>query len=257
MRGGLCQRHGGVVSHRYGSRGDELQGARTADQDHPHLNESDDVRLDIVETISDAKGAPEGALGNLPFTERGATTTLTVHDQKTAVIGGLVADTISHETVKIPILGDIPLLGFLFRHTSDTKEKKDLVLVLTPYIIRDQEDMRRIVERRMEERQELLDHEALFADRPWREVPFEPTRGLLGAMRRMTKTLDAEREREEALLPQPPKTHEPTEPIRAAPVVPAGGAAAPRRQSPRRRPCGWSDRSTEQFVSLRNYAAQR
>ncbi len=148
----------------------------------PHLNESDDVRLDIVETISDTTGVAEGALGNLPFTERGATTTLTVHDQKTAVIGGLVADKISHETVKIPILGDIPFFGALFRHTSDAKEKTDLVLVLTPYIIRDQDDMRRIVERRMEERQELLDHQALFSDRPWREAPFERARGLLDAM---------------------------------------------------------------------------
>ncbi len=149
----------------------------------PHLNESDDVRLDIVETISDTTGITEGALGSLPFTERGATTTLTVHDQKTAVIGGLVADKVSHEVVKIPILGDIPLLGALFRHTNDAKQKTDLVLVLTPYIIRDQEDMRRIVVRRMEERQELLDHQALFSDRPWREAPLEPSRGLLATMR--------------------------------------------------------------------------
>jgi general secretion pathway protein D len=199
----------------------------------PHLNESDDVRLDIVETISDTTGVPEGALGTLPFTERGATTTLTVHDQKTAVIGGLVADKISHETVKIPFLGDIPLLGFLFRHTNDTKEKTDLVLVLTPYIIRDQEDMRRIVERRMQERQDLLDHQALFSDRPWREAPFERTRGLLGSIRHTTKMLAEQQEREDALLPRPPKTHEPTEPIELPPTAVVSGApAAPEPKSP-------------------------
>ena len=192
----------------------------------PHLNESDDVRLDIVETISDTTGVTEGALGNLPFTERGATTTLTVHDQKTAVIGGLVADKVSHETVKIPILGDIPLIGGLFRHTNDAKIKTDLVLVLTPYIIRDQEDMRRIVERRMEERQELLDHQALFSDRPWREAPFERTCGLLGSIRHTEKTMDEARAREEALLPRAPKTHEPSEPIELPPAPPAAVAPA-------------------------------
>jgi general secretion pathway protein D len=193
----------------------------------PHLNESDDVRLDIVETISDTTGVTEGALGTLPFTERGATTTLTVHDQKTCVIGGLVADKISHETVKIPFLGDIPLLGALFRHTNDAKEKTDLVLVLTPYIIRDQEDMRRIVERRMEERQELLDHQALFSDRPWREPPFEKARGLLGAIRHTGEALEDERAREEALLPRPPKVHEPSEPIELPPAIVESNAGSP------------------------------
>jgi general secretion pathway protein D len=189
----------------------------------PHLNESDDVRLDIVETISDTTGITEGSLGNLPFTERGATTTLTVHDQKTAVIGGLVADKVSHEVVKIPVLGDLPLIGALFRHTNDAKQKTNLVLVLTPYIIRDQEDMRWIVQKRMEERQELLDHQALFSDRPWREAPFERSRGLLAAIRQENEKVDMEREREEAALPQPPKTHEPGEAL-DLPLVPSATA---------------------------------
>lgn len=183
----------------------------------PHLNDSDDVRLDIVETISDTTGVAEGSLGTLPFTERGATTTMTVHDKKTAVIGGLVADKVSHESVKIPLLGDIPFLGALFRHTVDSKIKTDLVLVLTPYIIRDEEDMRRIVEQRMEERQELLDHQALFSDRPWREAPFERARGILGAMRAVDRSNALAREREEALLQGAPKTHEPSEAIELPP----------------------------------------
>ncbi|HEY8089987.1 MAG TPA: type II secretion system protein GspD, partial [Polyangiaceae bacterium] len=202
----------------------------------PHLNESDDVRLDIVETISDTTGVTEGALGTLPFTDRGATTTLTVHDQQTAVIGGLVADKVSHEAVKVPILGDIPLLGLLFRHTVDTRDKTDLVLVLTPYIIRDQDDMRRIVERRMEERQELLDHQALFSDRPWHTPEtFSTARGLLGMMRRSEQVAELERVREEALLPKAMKTHEGTEPLELPAVaVPgtAGMAAAPAEGKP-------------------------
>jgi len=180
----------------------------------PHVNESDDVRLDIIETISDTTGIPEGTLGNLPYTERGATTTLTVHDQQTCVIGGLVADKVSHEVVKIPLLGDLPLIGGLFRKTNDTREKSDLVLVLTPYIVRDQEDMRRIVEKRMDERQELLDHQALFSDRPIRPTKtFARARGLLGLIRRAEIAAEEEAANEAMLLRRPPKTHEPSEPV--------------------------------------------
>jgi general secretion pathway protein D len=190
----------------------------------PHVNESDDVRLDIVETISDTTGVTEGSLGTLPFTERGATTTLTVHDQQTTVIGGLVADKVSHEVIKVPILGDIPLIGMLFRKVADSHTKSDLVLVLTPYIVRDQQDMRRIVEKRMEERQEMLDHQALFADRPLRpSKTFSRARGLLGLMRREELAAEAQRAVEAALVQGPPLGHEPTEPIELPAVLGASG----------------------------------
>jgi hypothetical protein len=73
----------------------------------------------------------------------------------------------------------------------------------------------------MQERQELLDHQALFSDRPWREIPFERTRGLLGNIRATEKALVAEREREEALLPPPVKTHAGSEPLELPPTAPA------------------------------------
>jgi len=191
----------------------------------PHVNESDDVRLDIVETISDTTGVTEGSLGTLPFTERGATTTLTVHDQQTTVIGGLVADKVSHEVIKVPILGDIPLIGMLFRHVADSHTKSDLVLVLTPYIVRDQQDMRRIVEKRMEERQEMLDHQALFADRPLRpSTTFSRARGLLGLMRREEVAAATQQALEAALVQGPPLGHEPTEPIELPAVLGTSGA---------------------------------
>lgn len=148
----------------------------------PHIDESDEVRLDVTETISDI-GATHGTLGTVDFTERGAQTTLTVKDGHTAVIGGLVRDEVVHSSVKIPLLGDIPLLGALFRSTVDTTQKGNLVLVLTPHIIRSEEDMRRIFEERMQERQEFLDHYFVFRDGP--PVGFDPARGrgMLAAVR--------------------------------------------------------------------------
>ena len=143
----------------------------------PHIDESDDVRLDVQETISDitTDGPQGGTLGTINFNERGATTTLTVKDGHTAVIGGLVKDKVLHQTTKIPLLGDIPVLGALFRSSSDQVEKDNLVLVLTPHIIRNEDDMRHIFEQRMQERQEFLDHFFVFRDGP--PIGFDPARG--------------------------------------------------------------------------------
>src|SRR4029079_133004 len=58
---------------------------------------------------------------------------------------------------KVPLLGDIPLLGRLFRDTTHRKVKTNLLLFLTPYIIRDQQDFRRIFERKMRERQQFVE----------------------------------------------------------------------------------------------------
>jgi general secretion pathway protein D len=149
----------------------------------PHIDESDDVRLDVEETISDVSSGPQGSLGTIDFTERGATTTLTVKDRHTAVIGGLVRDKVAHNVTKVPLLGDIPVIGALFRSSIDTMDKDNLVLVLTPHIIRTEDDMREIFEQRMQERQEFVDHYFVFRDGP--PIGFDPKHGhgLLGELR--------------------------------------------------------------------------
>ncbi len=162
----------------------------------PHLNDSDDVRLDVDEKISDLTAdPPQGTLGTVNFIEREATTTLTVKDGHTVVIGGLVGNKVDHTAVKIPLLGDIPVLGFLFRSTKDIVEKTNLVLVLTPYIIRDDSDMRRIFEERMHERQEFLDHYFVFRDDRADPPGFQPARGrgLLSDMRETSVAMDEKR----------------------------------------------------------------
>jgi general secretion pathway protein D len=148
------------------------------------------------------------------------------------VIGGLVADKVTNSEVKVPLLGDIPVLGALFRSTQSKHERGDLVLILTPYIVRDQEDMRRIVERRMEERQEFLEHEAIFSDRP-HTVPktFARARGVLGLMRKQERAIEAERALEASLTPRPVLGHEGTDPI-DLPAAPAASGATPAAPPP-------------------------
>jgi general secretion pathway protein D len=132
----------------------------------PHINESDQVRLEI-EQESSAPGAAVGQLGAVTITKRTANTTVVVADQQTVVIGGLMRDEYTTSREKIPVLGDIPVLGALFRRSETTKRKANLLLILTPHVIREQADLRKIFERKMQERQEFIDRYFVFSDSEW------------------------------------------------------------------------------------------
>lgn len=172
----------------------------------PHLNDSDLVRLDVDELISDIQSAPaqNDPYGTISYIERTATTTMTVRDGETVVIGGLVRNRTARQERKVPVLGDIPLIGALFRTRADTVEKSNLILVLTPHILRDSSDMRKILERKQQERQELIDREAIFGAHEW-EAPktYAHTLGLLGDIRRENRELTRKRSELAAAEPAP------------------------------------------------------
>jgi general secretion pathway protein D len=143
----------------------------------PQINESDFIRLVITEQIEEI-ASTDPVLG--PTTaRRTAKTTIVAKDQETVVIGGIMQDRTIEGVNKVPILGDIPLVGQLFRETSRRKVKTNLLLFLTPYIIKDQSDFRRIFERKMAERQQFV--EAFYGHVPGYEVAvdFERKRGPL------------------------------------------------------------------------------
>ena len=121
----------------------------------PQINESNFIRLVINEQTEEI-ASQDKVLG--PTTsKRTAKTTVIAKDQETVVIGGIMQERTITSVSKIPILGDIPLLGHLFRDTSDHKVKTNLLLFLTPYIIRDQTDFQRIFQRKMAERQQFVE----------------------------------------------------------------------------------------------------
>src|SRR6185503_10427516 len=97
----------------------------------------------------------------------------------------LVRDAVIHGETKIPVLGDIPVLGFLFRQSQKKTTKTNLLLILTPYVIRDQDDLRAIFERKMQERQEFIDRYFVFSDSAEWEPPrdFSRTNGLVEDIR--------------------------------------------------------------------------
>lgn len=166
----------------------------------PQVNESDYVRLEVDQEVSDIKGAGGLGAGTPITTRRNAKTVVLVKDQSTIVIGGLIRDVENDTVEKVPFLGDIPLVGLLFRNTSTITSKQNLVLMLTPYIIESEADLEKIRERKMEERRELLE---IFGRRDLRymkSVNFEKKTGLLDKMRQhINSSLADERAREEAL----------------------------------------------------------
>jgi general secretion pathway protein D len=184
----------------------------------PHINDSSEVRLELTEEISE-QGAASGSLGAVSITKRTAQTTVVVRDQQTVVIGGLMRDAVVTSESKIPVLGDLPLLGFLFRNSSNTKQKTNLLLILTPYIIRNQDDLKAIFERKMQERQEFLDRYFVFSDQKPYEPPkdFSRTNGLVENIRQAQFQVDERRRLLEESRPDQTKKHDPGVPIEWVP----------------------------------------
>lgn len=188
-----------------------------------HLNESNEARLDIQEEISEAQAA-QGQLGVIPITKRTANTKLVVKDQQTVVIGGLMRNRVARSQTKIPLLGDIPVLGMLFRQTKDEMQKTNLILVLTPYIIREQDDLRRVFERKMQERQEFLDRYFVFSDTRYAAPKdYGRANGLVEDIRQAYTLADEKRKLEELTRPRELKGHDPQTPLEM-PLGPKGAA---------------------------------
>jgi general secretion pathway protein D len=80
-----------------------------------------------------------------------------VKDNETIVIGGLVGDSTQEGTYKVPLLGDIPILGWLFKTKSTSREKTNLYVFLTPHIVRTQADAAGIYQEKRETMGEVVE----------------------------------------------------------------------------------------------------
>lgn len=101
----------------------------------PQINEGNSVRLDIEQEVSNVLGA-NGAV-DVRFAKRQLNTSVMVEDGKMLVLGGLIDERAMESESKVPFLGDIPILGYLFKSTSTQVEKKNLMVFIKPTIIRD------------------------------------------------------------------------------------------------------------------------
>ena len=117
----------------------------------PHVQQGSSVRLQVSQEVEDVlPGASVGSAGfaDVVTSKRTIDTTVLAEDGEIIVLGGLIQDDVSQTQTKVPILGDIPLFGRLFRSTVNQQEKRTLLVFLRPTIIRDNEDARELTRRK-------------------------------------------------------------------------------------------------------------
>jgi type IV pilus assembly protein PilQ len=104
----------------------------------PHINQDDRITLDLQPEVSDLSSQAT-VQGGIVIVTSEASTRVIVQDGQTAVIGGLIRTNDSNVDVGVPLLMDIPLVGNLFKSSNKVKEKRELIIFVTPRIIRPSE----------------------------------------------------------------------------------------------------------------------
>jgi len=127
----------------------------------PHINPNvDSVRLKVEQQIDDlapSTSVPEALRStNVAVKRRKIETNITLKDKETAVLGGLVKETNTVSDSKIPFLGDIPIIGWLFKNSEMQKQKSNLVVFITPHIIRSNEEHKEILSSKLKERMNFI-----------------------------------------------------------------------------------------------------
>ena len=103
----------------------------------PQINEGDAIRMEITQEVSSLSAGAAGA-SDLITNKRSVRTTVMVDDGKVLVLGGLIDEKQVHFSQRVPLLGDIPVLGHLFRSQTSKNVKQDLMIFLHPRILRDE-----------------------------------------------------------------------------------------------------------------------
>ncbi len=200
----------------------------------PHVNEHDIIRLEVDEKISEL--APGSSNLGPSTSERTAKTIVVAKDQQTILIGGLMSDKIINSVTKIPLLGDIPILGFFFRNTTKHVVKTNLIIALTPYVINDQSDLRRVLEKKMHERREFVERFG-GEERPniESEIDYRRKRGMLEEINRAVREVAREEDDMDRIQRQQAMDESGPVDLPVGPgmnggggdAAPAGGSAAP------------------------------
>ncbi len=111
----------------------------------PQVNDGSAVQLTIEQEVSSVSGAT-GV--DIAINKREIKTTVMVDNGATVILGGLIDEDVQESVQKVPLLGDLPLVGHLFKSTSNTRRKRNLMVFLRPTIIRDGKAMNALSERK-------------------------------------------------------------------------------------------------------------
>ena len=134
----------------------------------PQISQGDFLNLNIHTEVSAVRDQPPGlntAVFGLATTTRSADSSVVVKDGQTIVIGGLVQDRETVSESKVPLLGDVPLLGYLFKFKQRRSTKINLLILLTPRIVENESDMQKLLEER-QRRNMLLQQQGVKREFP-------------------------------------------------------------------------------------------
>ncbi len=120
----------------------------------PQVSDGDYVRLDLYEEVSNVLASTANNPNGPTTTIRSASTTVLIQNHRTAVVGGLMSNNDNLQRQGVPWISDIPVLGNLFSSTSSDKQKDNLLVFLTPHVVRNKTDLRSLA----------LDQRARFAN---------------------------------------------------------------------------------------------
>ena len=110
----------------------------------PRVNEGGRVMLDIEQEVSDVIETKTSGIDSPTIQQRKIKTSVAVDNGSTVALGGLIRDRVTEGGTKIPLLGDIPGLGELFRSTTTKNERTELVVLITPRVVGGAEDATRV-----------------------------------------------------------------------------------------------------------------
>tara|TARA_Y100001970_G_C14245453_1_gene867844 strand:- start:1446 stop:3320 length:1875 start_codon:yes stop_codon:yes gene_type:complete len=114
----------------------------------PQINEGNAVKMEINQEVSSVFGPITSTSTDLITNKRQIQTTVMVETGETIVLGGLIDDDVQESEKKVPVLGNIPVLGKLFKSTSTSRTKRNLIVFLRPTIVRDTNEIRSISNRK-------------------------------------------------------------------------------------------------------------
>lgn len=122
----------------------------------PQIGENSDlIKLKVDQSIDDFAPVEVAGQSQIQVTQRKANTTVVVRNGDTVVIGGLQKTVSKDNRSKFPLLGDLPILGWLFKYSTSQSRRSDLVLFLTPHVINEYSDLVKITASKLDEREEF------------------------------------------------------------------------------------------------------
>jgi type IV pilus assembly protein PilQ len=102
----------------------------------PTINADGRITVDVKPTVSQPSATVASSVTGVPATDsRTAQTTVIVQDGETVVIGGLITDSVNNAVAKIPFLGDIPIIGWLFKKKIQERSRVELLIFVTPHVL--------------------------------------------------------------------------------------------------------------------------